>query len=311
MLVQLVCLDRRYQRMNCYNIREIQTILKSRYSPNSSEAVDVRAGLGETMMSLRYKLSDFDFWDPSIFVYYKNALQANSRYKAFHLYMNEPIANTPWVQTILTKAGLLYQVLHLFYRNGAQNTLADHILYQHQDASSSIFTFLNTFTPNRGLKSSQTAALVDVIRGDQPLFGGFRNDPLLVNMGTNLNILAYVPYTAAQTFCIWVYSFFYCLKILISSIISTPRFLVLQLTQLVYYPTTLPKWPLFSQYLYDTFFFITPNPTSSRLVSDNRVDVTSSPAYYSTSNLSVSLTNALQYSFSEKNLDQRDRKSVV
>jgi hypothetical protein len=25
MLVQLVCLDRRYQRMNCYNIRESQT----------------------------------------------------------------------------------------------------------------------------------------------------------------------------------------------------------------------------------------------------------------------------------------------
>ena len=31
MLCQLVCLDRRYQRMNCFNIREIQTLLKARF----------------------------------------------------------------------------------------------------------------------------------------------------------------------------------------------------------------------------------------------------------------------------------------
>ena len=31
MLMQLVCVDRRYQRMNCFNIRELQGILKRRF----------------------------------------------------------------------------------------------------------------------------------------------------------------------------------------------------------------------------------------------------------------------------------------
>jgi hypothetical protein len=31
MLCQLVCVDRRYQRMNAFNIRELQGILKRRF----------------------------------------------------------------------------------------------------------------------------------------------------------------------------------------------------------------------------------------------------------------------------------------
>ena len=31
MLCQLICADRRYQRMNCFNIRELQGILKRRF----------------------------------------------------------------------------------------------------------------------------------------------------------------------------------------------------------------------------------------------------------------------------------------
>ena len=30
MLCQIACIDRRYQRMNCFNIREVQTLLRSR-----------------------------------------------------------------------------------------------------------------------------------------------------------------------------------------------------------------------------------------------------------------------------------------
>jgi hypothetical protein len=63
MLVQLVCLDRRYQRMNCYNIREIQTILKSRYSPNISYDSPINSFLGETMLGLRYQTLDLSSID--------------------------------------------------------------------------------------------------------------------------------------------------------------------------------------------------------------------------------------------------------
>jgi hypothetical protein len=82
MLVQLVCLDRRYQRMNCYNIREIQTILKSKYSPNSSENPSVQFNLNDTAVGLRFTLGEVSFLDPAIFTYYRNAILNHPRYKA-------------------------------------------------------------------------------------------------------------------------------------------------------------------------------------------------------------------------------------
>lgn len=31
MLCQLLCVDRRYQRVNCFNVREVQSLLKRKY----------------------------------------------------------------------------------------------------------------------------------------------------------------------------------------------------------------------------------------------------------------------------------------
>ena len=74
MLVQLVCLDRRYQRMNCYNIREIQTILKSKYTPNLSESTDVRFSLADTTLGLRYQLGELDLLQNSVLSFYQHAI---------------------------------------------------------------------------------------------------------------------------------------------------------------------------------------------------------------------------------------------
>ena len=82
MLVQLVCLDRRYQNMNCYNIREIQTILKSKYSPITADAADVHFGLEDTAVGTRYFLSSLEFIDTSLFSFYKSALVNSPRYRA-------------------------------------------------------------------------------------------------------------------------------------------------------------------------------------------------------------------------------------
>lgn len=38
MLGQLVCIDRRYQRMNCFNIREAQSLLKRQFFPETLDA---------------------------------------------------------------------------------------------------------------------------------------------------------------------------------------------------------------------------------------------------------------------------------
>jgi heme/copper-type cytochrome/quinol oxidase subunit 1 len=113
MLVQLVCLDRRYQRMNCYNIREIQTILKSKYSPNVSESADVRFNLNDTAIGLRYSLGGPDFLDPAIFTYYRNAITNHPRYRAVHELWYAPIAELDSTKFFMAKTSSIFNVLKI------------------------------------------------------------------------------------------------------------------------------------------------------------------------------------------------------
>jgi len=55
MLAQLVCVDRRYQRMNCFNIRELQSMLKKRFFTDLVNTNDHRELLNSTMIGLRFK----------------------------------------------------------------------------------------------------------------------------------------------------------------------------------------------------------------------------------------------------------------
>jgi hypothetical protein len=55
MLAQLVCTDRRYARMNCFNIREIQGILKRKFFTDLVNSHDHKNLLEKSMIGLRYK----------------------------------------------------------------------------------------------------------------------------------------------------------------------------------------------------------------------------------------------------------------
>merc|ERR1711981_1487639 len=55
MLCQLVCVDRRYQRMNCFNIRELQGILKRKFFTDLVTTVDHRTLVNKTLIGARYK----------------------------------------------------------------------------------------------------------------------------------------------------------------------------------------------------------------------------------------------------------------
>lgn len=57
MLCQLVCTDRRYARMNCFNIRELQGILKRRFFADMVNSHDHRDILGSSMISAKFKLN--------------------------------------------------------------------------------------------------------------------------------------------------------------------------------------------------------------------------------------------------------------
>lgn len=66
MLAQLVCLDRRYQRMNCFNIRELQTLLKNRYHPELLDEKLHTDFLSQTVLNTRFKLFDLSVINPKM-----------------------------------------------------------------------------------------------------------------------------------------------------------------------------------------------------------------------------------------------------
>jgi len=60
MLGQLICLDRRYQRMNCFNIREVQSLLKRRFFTDLINSNDHHDLLDQTMLGIRFKTNDLN-----------------------------------------------------------------------------------------------------------------------------------------------------------------------------------------------------------------------------------------------------------
>ena len=70
MLCQLVCVDRRYQRMNCFNIRELQGILKRKFFPDLINLNDHRHLMDSSMIGLRFKYNNNDMVRPEQSLFY-------------------------------------------------------------------------------------------------------------------------------------------------------------------------------------------------------------------------------------------------
>lgn len=77
MLCQLVCVDRRYQRMNCFNIREVESLLKRRFFTDLITSKDHHTLLDKTSLGLRYKLNDNTFLNNNINSSYNYGLNLN------------------------------------------------------------------------------------------------------------------------------------------------------------------------------------------------------------------------------------------
>ena len=85
MLCQLVCVDRRYQRMNCFNIRELQGILKRRFFNDLVNSNDHHILLNESMIGVRYKLNNTQNIEPDIFTFYNFGTTDISKFKNTNL----------------------------------------------------------------------------------------------------------------------------------------------------------------------------------------------------------------------------------
>lgn len=78
MLCQLVCLDRRYQRMNCFNIRELQVLLRGRFFTDLVNDTAHHNFLDKTMIGLRFKTNDLNTINPNMLLSYQYGLNTNS-----------------------------------------------------------------------------------------------------------------------------------------------------------------------------------------------------------------------------------------
>ena len=69
MLVHLVCIDRRYQRMNCFNIRELQSMLRQKYFDDLVEDSIHFNSLNDSMIKLRFKTNSTNLFNTDINIY--------------------------------------------------------------------------------------------------------------------------------------------------------------------------------------------------------------------------------------------------
>lgn len=91
MLCQLVCLDRRYQRMNCFNIREVEALLKTRFFPDLVNSQDYRVLLNNSMIGLRFKTNDLNSINPNMLLFHQYGLQKHSSNRFFsHFFTTTP-----------------------------------------------------------------------------------------------------------------------------------------------------------------------------------------------------------------------------
>jgi heme/copper-type cytochrome/quinol oxidase subunit 1 len=75
MLCQLVCVDRRYQRMNCFNIREIQSILKRKFFTDLINTHDHHTLLNKSAMGLRFKTDNVNSLNSNAFIFYNYGIE--------------------------------------------------------------------------------------------------------------------------------------------------------------------------------------------------------------------------------------------
>lgn len=75
MLAQLVCVDRRYQRMNAFNIKEIQSVLKRKFFNDLQNSVEFNSLLDKTMISLKFKTNDHNYYNSHTHINYNLGLR--------------------------------------------------------------------------------------------------------------------------------------------------------------------------------------------------------------------------------------------
>jgi hypothetical protein len=150
MLCQLVCVDRRYQRMNCFNIREIQGILKRKFFTDLVNTSDNRLAMDSTLIGIRHRnnMSNILLYDQSLF--YNFDLTNTSKYKSFfigpiesHSYSSSNFITNKFYK--ITQ--ILFQYIGLSTPNLSLNQVVkDLLFFLYSPIFNSLFTILSSLS---------------------------------------------------------------------------------------------------------------------------------------------------------------------
>lgn len=94
MLCQLVCVDRRYQRMNCFNIREIQSILKRKFFTDLINTHDHHTLLDKTAMGLRFKTNNINTINSNVFIFYNYGIEFVPKIRTIDYFFNNEVSKS-------------------------------------------------------------------------------------------------------------------------------------------------------------------------------------------------------------------------
>ena len=119
MLCQLVCVDRRYQRMNCFNIRELQGNLKRKFFSDLVNSNDHRELLNNTMIGLRFKTNNLMSLNSDVFSFYQYGTDNNVKSR-----------NVNFLNSYLTfeeKTSPVYNLVNVLFNNSINNMLIERL----------------------------------------------------------------------------------------------------------------------------------------------------------------------------------------
>jgi hypothetical protein len=151
MLCQLVCVDRRYQRMNCFNIRELQGILKRKFFTDLVNTSDSHKAVESTLINMRHKnnMSNILLYDQSLF--YNFDLTNTSKFKNFNftpgkVYSYSGVNLYPQIINITAATNPIFTIGLLNYFKIFSSVLKDLVGFIYIPGTTTLLNSLNSFT---------------------------------------------------------------------------------------------------------------------------------------------------------------------
>lgn len=190
MLCQLVCVDRRYQRMNCFNIRELQGILKRKFFPDLINLNDHRNLMDSSMIGLRFKYNNNDMVRPEQSLFYNFGTTGVDKQKNVQLANYMYLTETSNVNLNSTTPS--NQLMAIF--TGAANTPTNSILTQN-----TLYIYLSElFNLVSNLQAKSIPALIEIVLNAKYLVR--QNLPKLPNTGSYNSLINTVWAPKANTY---------------------------------------------------------------------------------------------------------------